>query len=328
LIVTNHMTTDVPATFEPWNHIRNPAMRLVWAHAAKFAPTAYTVLITGETGVGKERVARWLHRASPRSAAPFVAVNCGALPDSLIESELFGHARGAFTGAVQDRPGIVEVAHRGTLFLDEIGDVSAAVQARLLRVLQEGEVRRVGETCVRHVDFRLVAATNRDLRVEVAEQRFREDLYWRLGALRLNVPPLRDRREDLPALARELLTRAAARAGRRILGFTLRALDRLLQHDWPGNVRELEHTLEHACAVAPGPRIDVEDLPESVRDPTGVTAVKSLNQAELDHMIATLHRNGGNRRRTAAQLAISVATLRRRLRSAGPDAVRRLEGRD
>jgi two-component system, NtrC family, response regulator HydG len=324
----NPMSTDVSEIFEPWRHTRNPAMRRVWVYAGKFAPTAYTVLITGESGVGKERVARWLHKASPRSAAPFVAVNCGALPDTLVESELFGHARGAFTGAVQDRPGIVEVAHRGTLFLDEVGDVSAAVQVRLLRVLQEREVRRIGETCVRHVDFRLVAATNRDLRVEVAQQRFREDLYWRLGALTLHVPPLRDRREDLPMLARELLTRAAARATRRIVGFTPRALDRLLQYEWPGNVRELEHVLEHACAVAAGSRIDVEDLPDSVGDPSDAPAVKSLNQTELDHMIATLHRNGGNRRRTAAQLAISVATLRRRLQSVRPDAVRRLEPRD
>jgi two-component system response regulator HydG len=324
--MTKTLTTAVPEMVEPWRHTRNPAMRGMWGCAAKFARTDYTVLITGESGVGKERVARWLHQASPRSAAPFVAVNCGAVPDTLIESELFGHARGAFTGAVQDSPGIVEGAHRGTLFLDEIGDVSAAMQIRLLRVLEEREVRRIGETSVRRVDFRLVAATNRNLRLEKARHRFREDLYWRLAALVLDVPPLRERREDLPALARELLTRVAAGATRRIVGFTPRALDRLLEYEWPGNVRELEHALEHACAVSSGSRIDIEDLPGSVRDPSEAP-VKSLDQTELDHMIATLCRNGGNRRRTAAQLAISVATLRRRLRSAGSDATRCREHR-
>jgi transcriptional regulator with PAS, ATPase and Fis domain len=250
-------------------------------------------------------------------------VNCGALAETLLESELFGHARGAFTGATEGRPGVFEAAHRGTLFLDEIGDISAAMQLRLLRVLQEREVRRVGETTLRHVDIRLVAATNRDLRVEMAEQRFREDLYYRLWVIRLEVPPLRERPEDLPALARELLARAAANVSQSIVGFTPGALDRILQYGWPGNVRELEHALEHACAVATGPRIGVNDLPETVRDPLGVAPVKSLHQLELEHMTATLHRNGGNRRRTAAQLAISVATLRRRLRSAGQDSIRR-----
>jgi two-component system response regulator HydG len=168
-----------------------------------------------------------------------------------------------------------------------------------------------------------VVATNRDLRVEVAEQRFREDLYWRVGVIVLNVPPLRERREDLPALASELLARAAERVTRSIVGFTPRALDRLLQYGWPGNVRELEHALEHACALARGPRIDVGDLPESVRELRDVWVTKSLDQLELEHIVATLRRNGGNHRRTAAELAISVATLRRRLRSAGSAVVRR-----
>ena len=303
---------------DPWGRdTRSPAMRRMWTLAAKVAPTASTVLITGESGVGKERVARWIHHASPRSATPFVAVNCGALAETLLESELFGHARGAFTGATQDRSGVFEAAHRGTLFLDEIGDITSAMQVKLLRVLQEREVRRVGETTLRRVDIRLLAATNRDLRVEMAEQRFREDLYYRLWVIRLEVPPLRDRPEDLPTLARELLARAAAGVSRSIVDFTPEALDRILHYSWPGNVRELEHALEHACAVAAGPRICLDDLPETVRDPFGTPAVKSLHQLELEHMIATLYRNGGNHRRTAAQLAISVATLRRRLRGAG-----------
>jgi transcriptional regulator with PAS, ATPase and Fis domain len=202
------------------------------------------------------------------------------------------------------------------------------MQLRLLRVLQEREVRRVGETTLRRVDIRLVAATNRDLRVEMAEQRFREDLYYRLWVIRLEVPPLRERLEDLPTLAHELLARAAARVPQNIVGFTSRALDRILQYGWPGNVRELEHALEHACAVATRPRIEVEDLPETVREGCGAPAVKSLHQLELEHMTATLHRNGGNHRRTASQLAISVATLRRRLRSAGRDSIRRSDRDD
>jgi two-component system response regulator HydG len=300
-------------------------MRRLWADAARFAPKACTVLITGETGVGKERVARWLHDASPRAAAAFVAVNCGAFQDTLLESELFGYTRGAFTGAVHDHPGIIESAHRGTLFLDEVGDVSAAMQVKLLRVLQQREFRRLGDTSTRQVDVRFLVATNRDLRVEVAEQRFREDLYWRVGVIALNVPPLRERREDLPALASELLARAAEQDTRRIVGFTPRALDCLLRYRWPGNVRELELVLERACAVARGPRIDVGDLPESVRGPGDVLAIKSLDQVTLEHIVDALHRNGGNHRRTAAQLAISVATLRRRLRSAGSATVGRPE---
>jgi transcriptional regulator with PAS, ATPase and Fis domain len=301
-------------------YTRSPAMRRVFDMAARVAPVDSTVLITGESGVGKERLARWVHQHSQRCRGPFVGVNCAAIPESLLETELFGHARGAFTGAGRDHVGLVEAAHGGTLFLDEIGDVSEAMQRRLLRVLQEREVRRVGETFDRHVDFRLVAATNRHLRTEIARERFREDLYYRLSVITLDVPPLRDRPEDLPRLAHEALTRAAARVRRPIAGFTRRALEQLRQYRWPGNVRQLEHALESACAVATGPRIDLEDLPEEVRERApdeSLPAVKSLQELELEHMITTLRRTGGNRRRAAAQLGISVATLRRRLRAAG-----------
>jgi two-component system response regulator HydG len=292
---------------------RNSAMRLMWDRAAKVAPTSSTVLITGESGVGKERVARWLHEASRRRTGPFVAVNCGAFADTLLETELFGHARGAFTGATQPHQGVFETAHGGTLLLDEIGDMPAAMQLKLLRVLQEREVRRVGETTVRRIDVRLLAATNRDLRVEVDEERFREDLYYRLNVFSLHVPPLRDRLEDLPGLAHELLSRVALRVEHQIVGFTPQALDRLVRYRWPGNVRDLENVVESASTVAAGPLIDVDDLPESVRQPS---VVKSLHQVSVEHMHETLQRNRGNHRRTAMQLGISVATLRRHLRTA------------
>jgi two-component system, NtrC family, response regulator HydG len=300
---------------DPRTRTRSPAMRHLWELAAKVAPTTSTVLITGESGVGKERVAQWLHKASRRRTGPFLAVNCGAFADTLLESELFGHARGAFTGATQPHQGVFESAHRGTLMLDEIGDVSAAMQLTLLRVLQEREVRRLGDTAIRRVDVRLLAATHRDLRFEMAQQRFREDLYYRLSVFTLAVPPLRERLEDLPGLAHELLAQVAARVEHALVGFTPRALDCLIQYRWPGNVRELEHALERASVVATGPLIDVDDLPETVREPAGALAVKSLHELRVDHMRATLQRNRGNHRRTAAQMGISVATLRRHLRS-------------
>jgi DNA-binding NtrC family response regulator len=296
---------------------RNPAMRHMWDRAAKVAPTTSTVLITGESGVGKERVARWLHEASRRRAGPFVAVNCGAFTDTLLETELFGHARGAFTGATQPHQGVFETAHGGTLLLDEIGDMPAAMQLKLLRVLQEWEVRRVGETTVRRIDVRLLAATHRDLRVEVDRQRFREDLYYRLSVFPLHVPPLRDRLEDLPDLAHELLAHVAVRVEHEIVGFTPQALDRLLRYRWPGNVRDLENAVESASTVAAGPLIDVDDLPESVRQPS---VVKSLHQVHVEHMYEILQLNRGNHRRTAMQLGISVATLRRHLRAAARTA--------
>ena len=198
----------------------SPSMHRVMVLAARVAPLDSTVLITGESGVGKERLARWLHENSPRARALFVPVNCGAFTDALLESELFGHVRGAFTGAVHDRLGVFEVAHGGTLFLDEIGDVSPAMQVRLLRVIQEREVRRVGESKARPVDVRLISATHRDLTEEIVETRFRRDLYYRLRVIDLQIPPLRERPEDLRELARDLLERAATRLHRPIVGYT------------------------------------------------------------------------------------------------------------
>ena len=282
--------------------------------AARVAGVDSTVLVLGESGVGKERLARWLHDASRRRGRPFVAVNCGAFADTLLESELFGHARGAFTGAVAERPGVFEAAHGGTLFLDEIGEVSAAMQVKLLRVLQEREVRRIGEMRARSVDVRLIAATNRDLAAEVRAQRFRVDLYYRLQVVELGIPPLRERPNELRALARDLLPRTSRRLGRSLTGYTPRAWDALLRHSWPGNIRELEHAIERGCAVARGPEIDVDDLPTAVLDSTVAPRTRPLRHHETSFIRATLKRHGGNRETTAKELGISISTLKRRLR--------------
>ena len=293
------------------------AMRRVLDLAARVAPLDLTVLITGESGVGKERLARWLHDASRRAMGSFVAVNCGAFSDTLLDSELFGHVRGAFTGAVHDSRGVFEAAQGGTLFLDEIGEISAAMQVKLLRVLQEREVRRVGETRTRPIDVRVIAATNRDLVEEVAQQRFRSDLYYRLRVIDLHVPPLRERPDELRWLAGHLLVRTAERLQRPVVGYTPRALDCVLAYLWPGNIRELEHAIERACAIASASQIDLEDLPEAVSGPrTGPGPnANSLADRECGYVLAVLERNHGHRGRTANELGISLSTLKRRLRA-------------
>jgi DNA-binding NtrC family response regulator len=281
-----------------------------------------TVLITGESGTGKERIARLVHDESTRATGPFIAVNCGAITETLLESELFGHARGAFTGASADRPGLFEAAHRGTILLDEIGEISPGMQVKLLRVIQEREIRRVGENRSRTVNVRVLAATNRDLAQAVADGTFRQDLYYRLKVVELQVPALRERRDDVLPLARLLLADAAARMARRITGLAPRAADQLLRYEWPGNVRELENAMERAVALAHGSRVELEDLPEEVRQavprplPTGAT-VLPLAEVEREYILAVLERNSGNQTRTAEQLGIGSATLYRKLKAYG-----------
>jgi transcriptional regulator with PAS, ATPase and Fis domain len=290
--------------------------------ARRVAKVDSTVLITGESGSGKERVARLVHDESTRAAGPFVAVNCGAITETLLESELFGHARGAFTGATQDRPGLFESANCGTLLLDEVGEVSPGMQVKLLRTLQEREIRRVGENKSRKVDVRVLAATNRDLAHGVAGGSFRQDLYYRLKVVELHVPPLRERRDDILPLGRVLLAAAALRMKRKITGLAPEAADQLLRHEWPGNVRELENAMERAVALARGSRVELEDLPEEIRKALAAPVatkgkVRPLDQVEKDYILAALELNDGNQTHTAEQLHIGSATLYRKLKSYG-----------
>jgi two-component system, NtrC family, response regulator HydG len=300
---------------------RSPHMREIVSLAARVAPVDSTVLITGETGVGKERLAEFIHQHSTRAGQPYLPLNCSALSDALLESELFGHRRGSFTGATEDHAGLFEAAHGGTIFLDEIGDISTAMQVKLLRVLQERKVRRLGETHYRAINVRVIAATNRNLQREVQEGRFRQDLYYRLNVVALHVPPLRDRPEDLRLLLRTVLLRTARALARPIHGYTPQALDALLTHSWPGNIRELENAIERACAVAVGSLIDLADLPEGVRHyPPSTTPshlAKPLRDVEREYILAALRATGGHKARAAERLQISRQTLTRKLREYG-----------
>jgi two-component system, NtrC family, response regulator HydG len=307
------------------------AMRQVVDLARRVAKVDSTVLITGESGAGKERIARLVHDESTRAGGAFIAVNCGAITETLLESELFGHARGAFTGATGDRPGLFEAANGGTLLLDEVGEVSPGMQVKLLRALQEREIRRVGENKNRRVDVRILAATNRDLAHGVAGGAFRQDLYYRLKVVELHVPPLRQRRDDVLPLARVLLADAALRMKRKISGIAPGAADQLLRYEWPGNVRELENAMERAVALARGSRVELEDLPEEIRQafPMPVAtrgAVRPLDEVEKDYILAALELNGGNQTHTAAQLRIGAATLYRKLRRYGSIGGKRQKG--
>ena len=313
----------VPDVAQPLGIVaKSGAMLQVVDLARRVAKVDSTVLITGESGSGKERIARLVHEESPRAAGPFIAVNCGAITETLLESELFGHARGAFTGATHDRPGLFEAANSGTLLLDEVGEVSPGMQVKLLRALQEREIRRVGENKSRPVDVRVLAATNRDLADGVAGGAFRQDLYYRLKVVELRVPPLRQRTDDILPLARVLLADAALRMKRTISGLAPAAADQLMRYAWPGNVRELENTMERAVALARGKRVELEDLPEEIRHvfPTPVASagsVRALKEIEKEYILAALEANGGNQTRTAEQLHIGSATLYRKLKSYG-----------
>jgi DNA-binding NtrC family response regulator len=297
---------------------QSPAMRRALEMVRRISSTDTRVLITGESGVGKERIARLVHAQSSRREQRFVALNCGAISEPLLESELFGHARGAFTGAAQERVGVFEAAQGGTLFLDEVGEMPQATQVSLLRALQEGEIRRVGESHSRKVDVRVLAATNRNLAEEVEAGRFRKDLYYRLRVVEIQVPPLRERRDEILDLARAFIRTAAERMRLNVVGLTQQAADRLLGYAWPGNIRELENAMEWAVALAQGSRIDVEDLPPELSGstaPAGATeTVLPLEKVERRVILAALRQNQGSRDKTARQLGISTATLWRKLK--------------
>ncbi|MEW6752499.1 MAG: sigma-54 dependent transcriptional regulator [Candidatus Latescibacterota bacterium] len=308
---------------------RSRPLEQVCALAAKVLDSDATVLLTGETGTGKEVLARCIHGEGTRSQGAFVPVNCGAMAEQLLESELFGHRKGAFTGALCDRPGLFEAAHGGTVFLDEVGEMSAALQVRLLRVLQEGEVRRVGEERLRRVDVRVIAATHRDLQADAASGRFRQDLYYRLNVFPIHLPSLRERPEDVPDLVHHFLQQRRPGGPRTV---TARAMDALCRHDWPGNVRELQNEVERACLLAAGEeRIDVVHLSERVAGTAGGTARRPdglpvgrggslrevLGQVEREMIEQALARCEGNRTHAARALGVSRWGLVQKIREYG-----------
>ena len=288
--------------------------------AEQVAPTESTVLIQGESGTGKEVVARYIHELSERSEGPFFSINCGALPESLLESELFGHVKGSFTGAVRDKEGLFAAARGGTFFLDEIGEMKPATQVKLLRVLQEREALPVGGTEPIQVDVRVIAATNRDLDEEIRRGAFRSDLYYRLNVIALHLPPLRDRREDIPVLADAFLQRVAGARSEGVKHVSADALDAISVYDWPGNVRELENALEHAAILTQGAEIGVPALPERITQPKSLPLVgegaaenPTLEVIERAYIMWVLQAEGGNKTRAAEKLGIDPSTLYRKL---------------
>ncbi len=296
---------------------QSPAMRQVRDLAAAIAPSEATVLITGESGTGKEVMARLIHANSARRNGPYVTVNCAALTETLLESELFGHEKGAFTGAEKRREGRFMAAHKGTIFLDEIGEIPLSMQVKLLRVIQEREIQRVGGDQPLKVDVRILAATNKDLAQEVAEGRFRQDLYYRLNVVALTLPPLRERREDIPLLAMHFLKIFAQRNGKGVKGFTPTAMDRLLKHSWPGNVRELENAVERAVVLLVGEYVSERELPPTIV--AGEEAPRPASRPDFAHMTLeeierlavqdTLEQVGGNKSEAARRLGINRKTL-------------------
>ncbi|MBI3411134.1 MAG: sigma-54-dependent Fis family transcriptional regulator [Planctomycetes bacterium] len=307
----------------------SPAMVSVHRLISTVAPTESTVLILGETGTGKELAARTLFQQSKRPDMPFVPVNCGALSENLVESELFGHRRGSFTGAERDHKGLFEVADGGTLFLDEVGELNKNIQVKLLRFLESGEIRRVGETEPFRCNVRVLCATNRDLRQMIQEDDFREDLYFRINTFEIRLPPMRERRSDIPDLARHLLVRAARRPLDQVANLlSPDAVDTLLEYEWPGNVRELANVMEHAYILSGGGPITTEHLPHHLRihggpptltlthPPAGTPAAgapKTLKEIEMDHIMRVLEKHKGNKPAAAAELGIVLKTLYNKL---------------
>ncbi len=303
---------------------QSPAMQKTLEIAQRIARVDSSVVITGESGVGKERMAQLIHEKSSRSTKPFLAVNCGAMTETLLDSELFGHTRGAFTGADRDREGLFEAASGGTLFLDEIGDISPGMQVKLLRALQEKQIRRVGENRPRPINARIISATNRTLHEDVSAGRFRQDLFYRLCVIELHIPPLRERTDDILPLTRKFIANIAKSMGREVTGLTYKAADLLLNHSWPGNIRELQNVIEYAIALSSGDKIDVDDLPSQLRhtiphllDPA---RNRTLKEIEQEYITAMLSATSNNKVRTAKRLDISTATLYRKLKEYGTDS--------
>jgi two-component system response regulator PilR (NtrC family) len=318
--------------FTGFDHIigASEKMRSLFELIETIAPQSSRVLITGESGTGKELVARAIHENSARAKAPFITINCGAFPESLLESELFGYIRGSFTGANENRRGLFQAADGGTLFLDEIGNMSLTMQVKLYRVLQEGKVRPLGSTEESDVDVRVIAATNKDFSKEIAEGRFREDLYYRLSVIPIHLPPLRERREDIPLLVRSFLDRYSKSMGKKIEGIEPEAMRRLEVYDWPGNVRELENTIERAVALEGSARISAEGLPARIRDhyqeavsshhsgngngsilpAEGIDLEMHIQKLERSFLLAAMERSGGVRTRAADTLKMSYRSFR------------------
>jgi len=308
------------------------AMQRVYELIGQVAETKANVLISGESGTGKELVARAIHAASDRRDRPFVALNCGAIPETLLESELFGHVKGAFTGAVQNKEGLFETADTGTLFLDEVGELPPSLQVKLLRAIQEKAIRRVGGTNDRRIDVRILAATNRRLEDEVAAGRIREDLYYRLNVIQIALPPLRERPEDVPLLVKHFVEKYARELGKEIGGPSEEAMRRLLDHSYPGNVRELENVIERAVALSRGGTIEVEALPPSLLRPgmdggarssvlpaEGASLENLVNDYERGLLLEALARAGGVKKRAAKLLGVSFRSFRYRLQKLGLD---------
>ena len=326
------LRTQVKAeTRHPELVVKSPAMVQAVELSEKVAPHPSTVLVTGESGTGKEVIARLIHAASTRSDQAFVPVNCGAIPENLLESELFGHVRGAFTGAERDRVGLFEEANSGTLFLDEIGELPTSLQVKLLRTLQDREIRRVGESVTRKVDVRIIAATARDLQTEVEEGGFRSDLYYRLNVVNIHLPPLRHRGEEVPLLVQHFVHQYNERLGTNVSGADSAAMGHLVSYPWPGNVRELENVVERAMVLADGEMITPEQLPQSVRDgdaplsspdslPEDELSVKKRTAALERQLIArALEITGGNRTKASDILDLSYRALLYKIRDYGLD---------
>jgi two-component system response regulator HydG len=303
---------------------RSPLMKEVLETVAMVAPTEASVLILGESGTGKELIANALHQGSGRCDRRFIKVNCAALPETLLESELFGHERGAFTGAVSRKPGRFELANTGTIFLDEIGEMSLATQAKLLRVLQEREFEPLGSTRTVKVDIRILAASNKILKEEVDKGNFREDLFYRLNVVPIELPPLRDRREDVPLLVEHFLKIYNEKNGRSVQGFHPRALDALMRHSWPGNIRELENVVERAIILTRDDYVPFSELPDSIQGATGdafsrqvrdgIRPGMTIKEMERELILKTLEDNEGNRTRSAGVLGITRRTLQLKLK--------------